>query len=291
VWLICEDSQCYSSTTGKERLELTPRNDLPEAEKGEICVLIAQFDVETEGGAKKATNVYKFLQSDHQQPFLCGGDDDSSLQSEGSSFPDSEESSSGDSSDDSAMSDDGSMDSGSSDEESEGSCRVAMRAVWTNEVGCFPVDTTIFDAGSCFPKSFSFRINVRFYLKNPYPGRTCKGWAFGVSVTGGRIIDPPPGSTVNEYRWRNDWARTLVFQVDNPPVCGYLVLSWRVRSFVRAPGFGGASLSGESCCDKIFTGVERLLSGVPYAYNKLPPVCGPCSCSSALGSDSTPSGV
>lgn len=282
IWLKCSTSKCGTNSAfdDEEVVLLTDRDEEPEGENGQTFVLIAQFDIETDGDSKSITNLYSFLQSDWEQPFLCEDDDagDSSINSIDSSWPFSSSSTSGDISDLSGSSSEGS--GGDAD------CQVAMTAVWVNVKDCFPVDTSVFPASSCIPKEFTFEVKVRFFFRGTFGGVECQAYAYGVKFDGGVTIGDEAGATVDEYRWQNDTERTLKFKVKNPNACNYVNLPWRVKTFPPLSAFGGGEVEDEGCCGQEFTGSATLQLSTPtegVAVRKLPQTCGDdCECSTGV---------
>jgi hypothetical protein len=287
VWLIVQSQKCQSRSD-LERLELTNRGEKPEAEDGEVCVPIADFDVETTGEgeneSKKATNVYTYLQSDHQQPYLCEGHDSDSLDdSFGSSFPEdsSELTGSSDSdnpSEDSQSSDD---DSGSDDDDEEG-CQVKARAWWVGLPTCLTATQPV---SKCNPKELVVNVDVKFF-RNMNPGfgeRNCTKWAYGARLVGATKYPEPASGESDEYVWTDDSERLLTFIIKKPVPCAQYYVEWRVKSF---PAPSGPLDEGEpfECCNKSWSGSEAVRDGAYNASAKpLPKICGG-HCSSCSGS-------
>jgi hypothetical protein len=303
VWLVVSTTKCYSSLD-TERLEITDRDvESEDAVNGETWVKIVDFDVEVTGeGAtqtRTATEVFTFLHDNWEQPYTCeDAEDDSSLASFDSEWPFSSDESdaSGDSMSDSSGIGGGSDGSGSSDDEGgDGAdCQVRMTGVWTNRADCFPVDTSIFDATACMPKKYRFQIDCQFWFRNNFGGIRCQSIAYGVSTEGGLTVNGASTDTATEYRWRNSARETLVFEFDDPPVCEFLTLNWRVKTFAAVLGFGGVTPEDQGCCGQTFEGVAKLQFSTAtdgtVSIRKLPPVCGPsCLCSSSLGSSGSSS--
>ena len=115
VWLVARKDKCNSSSFADGRIIISDRDEDPDIESSEDAIKIVDFDVEeTDGGGKRASEVYKFLQSDHHQAYLCDKGDDSSDDWDGSDMDGSSDFAPESSSD---MG--GSTPSGSSDEDSE----------------------------------------------------------------------------------------------------------------------------------------------------------------------------
>jgi hypothetical protein len=304
VWLVVSTTKCASSLD-TERLEITDRDvESEDAVNGETWVKIVDFDVEVTGeGAtqtRKATEIFTFLHDNWEQPYTCeDAEGDSSMNSFDSEWPFSSDESG--SSDGSMMSDSsgmggGSDGSGSSDDEGgDGAdCQVRMTGVWTNRADCFPVDTSIFGPEFCMPKKYRFQIDCQYWFKNNFGGVQCQAIAYAVSTPGGLTVNGASTDTATEYRWKNDARRTLTFEFDNPPICEFLTLNWRVKTFAAVLGFGGVTPEDQGCCGQTFEGSAKLqfstASDGTVSIRKLPPVCGPsCLCSSSLGSSGSSS--
>ena len=273
VWLVVSGSRCYS-VFDAESLVITDRGEKPPMTRGQVCVPIVDFDVETTGSgestSKRAKNIYTWLQSDHQQPYICGEDDsDSDNQSvPDSSFPSNESSSGGGGSLGSASSSGGGP---ASDD-----CEVKARAyfVGTSVPSCL---APLAGAG-CVPKPLNVNITAEFF-RNKFPAlgqKDCRRWVFGVKVQGATKY-PAGADGDDEYVWVDDWQRTLSFHIKEPIPCDHVAISWRVKSFSAPSG----PLDGTpfECCGKEWSGTETVRSYRGGPYQSLPKVCG-ASCSS-----------
>lgn len=286
VWLIVQNAKCQSESD-IERLELTDRGQKPELEDGEVGVPIADFDVETSGEGeeetKKATNVYAFLQSDHQQPYLCDGDSDSGSGDDfdSSSFPEDESSDVGSESDSDSTPSEESQDSNSSDDDDdEEGCQVKARAWWVGLPTCL---TAAEPKNKCVPRQLIVNVDVQFF-RNMNPGfgfKDCTKWAYGVRLVGATKYPEPAAGESDEYVWADDSERLLTFLIKNPVPCGQYQMEWRVKSFPAPSG----PLDGQPfvCCNKTWDGTEDVRDGAWNApAKKLPKVCG-TNCSSCSG--------
>jgi len=290
VWVVAKKDKCGSSSTSSERLMISDRDEDPDIDSDEDAYLIAEFDVEeTDGGGKKATEVYKFLQSDLVQDYSCDKGDQESDSWDGSDMDGS--------SDFVSQSSDmgGSTPSGSdSDDDDDGvpdACDVSVVAGWENIELCFP---KVDGPEKCVPKFYDFRIRVAFKFPTPYGPTQCEGFAYAASLDGGIIINPGPSDTATEYRWRDDADRTLVWRVANPPACGTISVQWRFKPFGPLQGPLDPPVEDIGCCTKIEQKGSAVVILREYvttgrwdaSKTKLPPVCG-CTCSSsATGSGS-----
>lgn len=295
VWLVALKDKCGSSSLADGRIVISNRDEDPDINSDEDAIPIVDFDVEeTDGGGKKATEVYKFLQSDHEQGYVCDKGNEDSDSYDGSDMDGSSDfvsSSSG------GM---GSTPSGSdSDDDDDGipnACEVSVVAGWENIELCFP---KVDGPEKCVPKFYDFRIRVAFKFPTPYGPTQCEGFAYAASLTGGLIINPGPSDTATEYRWRDDADRILVWRVANPPACGTISVQWRFKPFGPLQGPLDPPVEDIGCCTKIEQKGSAVVILREYvstgrwdaSKTKLPPVCG-CTCSSSLvdpgSSDSTP---
>lgn len=279
VWLILQSQKCQSQTDS-EHLELTNRGEKPELSEDETAVPIADFDVESNGESKKATNIYAYLQSDHQQPYMCDGDSDSGSGDnfDSSSFPEDESSDIGSESDSDSTPSEESQDSNSSDDDDdEKGCQVKARAWWVGLPSCL---TAAEPKNKCIPRQLVVNVDVQFFRNmNPgFGGKDCTKWAYGVRLVGATKYPEPAAGESDEYVWSDDTERLLTFLIKNPIPCGQYFIQWRVKSF-PAPS-GPLQPPPFECCNKTWDGSENVRDGAWNAPAKpLPKVCG-TNCSS-----------
>lgn len=298
VWLICADQKCRSEKD-KERLLLTARGKVPrkpDVFKGEICVPLVDFDVETpEGdpsGNKTPKEVYVHWAADWQQPYLCDkGESDSTPDSwnDSESFPGSETSDDSQigGSDSSLIGE--SLGSGSDDSDDEGdgdACKYALMAYWVNLPTCL-TRLNPQDRLDCRPKKFDVNIDVKFFRSmNPAFGeKDCSGYMYSAELVGPgvRKYGAPAGGN-NAYVWTSggQGRKLLRYTLDPPRTCTVYSVVWKVIAYAQIESpFDDSDDEPFACCGKEYEGTDPVRSGSVTSGGPVKPTPKSCGCTTS----------